>query len=104
MRPQREDGLPMQTLPARPDGAGTLRALMDCDVHHFVPPVEALCPCLPDCCVEHVKPAACRGATASYSPPRATVPARADSAPPDGLRGSRLALLREQVLGPLGVE
>jgi hypothetical protein len=94
----------MQTLPARPDATNTLGALIDCDVHNIVPRVEALFPYLPEYWVEHVKQSAFKGVTASYYPPRAPGSARPGSTPEDGPAGSSLALLREQVLDPLGIE
>lgn len=94
----------MQTLPSRPATSLSSGALIDCDVHNAVPHVEALFPYLSPYWVEHVIQSVFKGANASYYPPRATVTARPDSTPPDGPAGSSLALLREQVLDPLGVE
>ncbi len=82
-------------------GAG---GLIDCDVHNTVPRVEALFPYLPPHWVEHVRQSVFKGAGASYYPKNAPVAARPGSVPPDGPAGSSLALLREQVLDPLGVE
>ncbi len=79
-------------------------ALIDCDVHNTVPRVEALFPYLPPYWVDHVTQSVFKGASANYYPPNAPVTARPGSVPPDGPAGSSLALLREQVLDPLGVE
>jgi len=79
-------------------------ALIDCDVHNVVPHVEALFPYLPPYWIEHVQQSAFKGATTNYYPPNAPLSARVESKPPDALAGSSLALLREQVLDPLGVE
>src|SRR5262245_37574257 len=94
----------MQTAPTRPDAPDTLGALIDCDLHNAVPRVEALFPYLSEYWVEHVRQSVFKGATASYYPPRATLTARPGSTPEDGPPGSSLALLREQVLDPLGIE
>lgn len=87
--------------PGADEGAG---GLIDCDVHNAVPRVEALFPYLPPHWVEHVRQSVFKGAGASYYPKNAPVTARPGSVPPDGPAGSSLALLREQVLDPLGVE
>ncbi len=79
-------------------------ALIDCDVHNAVPRVEALFPYLPPYWVEHVTQSVFKGAGASYYPKNAPVTARPGSIPPDGPAGSSLALLRDQVLDPLGVD
>ena len=94
----------MQTMPTATDPTATLGALIDCDVHCTVPRVEALFPYLTPYWVEHVQQSVFKGAGASYYPPRATVTARPGSTPDDGPPGSSLALLREQVLDPQGVE
>ncbi len=79
-------------------------ALLDCDVHITVPSVEALFPYLPPYWVEHVRQSVFKGAGATYYPPKSPVAARPGSVPGDGPAGSRLALLREQALDPLGIE
>ncbi|MGI8858053.1 MAG: amidohydrolase family protein [Thermomicrobiales bacterium] len=93
----------MQTLRDGGDAA-TTTALIDCDVHLTVPNVQALFPYLPQHWIEHVEQSVFKGAGTTYYPPRAPIVARPGSTPPDGPAGSSLALLREQVLDPLGVE
>jgi predicted TIM-barrel fold metal-dependent hydrolase len=79
-------------------------ALIDCDVHNTVPNVEALFPYLSPYWVEHVQNSVFKGAGTTYYPGNAPVTARPGSAPSAGPPGSSLALLRDQVLDPLGVE
>ena len=80
------------------------QALIDCDVHNTVPSVESLFPYLPPYWVEHVRQSAFKGASESYYPKNAPLTARPGSLLPDSPAGSRLDLLREQVLDPLGVD
>ena len=76
--------------------------LIDCDVHITVPRVEALFAYLPRHWVEHVQQSVFKGPSTTYDPPG--LPKWPGSTPPDGPAGSSLALLRGQVLDPLGVE
>ncbi len=94
----------MQTQQRESDAATTAAGLIDCDVHLTVPRVEALFPYLPQHWVEHVAQSVFKGASASYYPPRAPLSARPGSTPPDGPAGSSLALLRDQLLDPLGID
>ena len=79
-------------------------ALIDCDVHNAVPNVDALFPYLSQYWVEHVQQSVFKGVGTTYYPPNAPIAARPGSTPPAGPPGSSLALLREQVLDPLGIE
>lgn len=82
----------------------TRGGVIDCDVHAEVPGVEALFPYLPGYWVEHVRQSVFKGPTDTSYPKNAPVTARPGSAPAKGPAGSSLALLREQVLDPLGVD
>ncbi len=83
---------------------GADRALIDCDIHNTVPSVEALFPFLPEFWREYISQSAFKGPTENPYPKGAPTSARPDAQPPDGPPGSDLALLREQVLDPWGVE
>ncbi len=85
--------------------------LIDADLHCAVPGVEALFPYLPSYWVDHVRGSVFKGPSETYYPPNAPVAARPGSRPPAEpgagtapSPGSRLDLLVEQALEPLGVE
>lgn len=93
-----------ETLTAGGAATPTRQAVIDADVHVNVPKVDALYPHLPRHWVEHVKQAQFKGPSESYYPRNAPLTARPGTKPEDGPPGSSLALLREQLLDPLGVE
>ena len=81
------------------------RGVIDCDIHNVVPAVEVLFPYLPDHWREYITQSAFKGPTDTAYPAGAPTSARPDATPPGGgPPGSDLALLREQVLDPWGVE
>jgi len=90
---------------ATPGDRPTRRLLIDCDLHNNVPNVQALFPYLPALWREHITQTLFKGAGETSYPKNAPTTARPGSRPADdGVAGSELALLREQVLDPLGVE
>lgn len=78
---------------------GSLRAVIDCDVHNDVPRTEALFPFLPPYWVEHITNTLFKGPTEPTYPPQSPIAARAGSQPDEKTPpGSDLALLQQQVL------
>ena len=95
----------MAVMPAEgPAEAPARPALIDCDLHVTPPSVEALFPYLDEHWREYISTSAFKGPPDSAYPKRAPTSARPGSTPANGVPGSDLALLREQVLDPLGVE
>lgn len=83
----------------------TRSAVIDCDIHNNVPNVQALFPYLPVYWREHITQTLFKGPGETNYPKNAPTTARPGSRPADGgPAGSDLALLREQVLDPFGVE
>lgn len=83
----------------------TARAVIDCDVHCVVPSVQALFPYLSDHWREYISQSGFKGAPDTAYPPKMPTTARPGSAPPEGgPAGSKLGMLREQVLDAWNVE
>ncbi len=95
----------MTALPtAGPSERAQRYALIDCDVHVIPPSVEALLPYLADNWREYVTHTAFKGAGETSYPKNVATSARPGTAPPNGVPGSDLAMLREQVLDADGLE
>jgi predicted TIM-barrel fold metal-dependent hydrolase len=77
---------------------------VDADLHVNVPNAQALFPYLPVYWQEHINQTLFKGPVETPYPKNAPVTARPGSVPANGVAGSDLGLLREQVLDPLGVE
>lgn len=79
-------------------------ARIDGDLHANVPSVFALFPYLPDYWREHINQTLFKGPGESTYPRNAPTTARPGTRPDDGVPGSSLAMLRDQVLDPDRVE
>jgi hypothetical protein len=86
------------------DPVNALPPIIDGDIHNVVPSVKALHPFLSDHWRETVTQSDFRGPLDDYYPAGAAISARPGSEPPDGgLPGSKLDLVRSQVLDRLNV-
>ena len=87
---------------ALPNG---VRSIIDCDIHVAPSSVEVLLPYLDEHWREYIAHSDFKGPTDTSYPTGAPTSARPDAVPSSGgPAGSDLALLREQVLDPMGVE
>lgn len=95
----------VETATAGPHGAATGRTVIDADIHHAVPSIEALFPYLSDHWREYCTQSAFRGPTDTFYPPGAPTSVRADFKVDGGKpAGSDLAQLRRQTLDAWGAE
>jgi len=79
--------------------------VIDCDIHNTIPTIQALFPYLSDHWREYISQSAFRGPGDTAYPSGARTSVRPDATAGDGRPpGSDLALLREQVLDPWGVD
>jgi predicted TIM-barrel fold metal-dependent hydrolase len=88
--------------PTRP--AETTRAIIDCDVHHYIPSIRALLPYMPLRWQRYVEESGFQGPIGSPYPKGSPGAARIDAIPPNGVAGSDLPFLREQLLDTWGIE
>jgi uncharacterized protein len=77
--------------------------VIDCDVHNAVSSIESLFPYMPDRWVDYMIESGITTIEPNYYPEGAPLSARPGSKPVDGLPGSSLDLLREQLLDPWNV-
>jgi predicted TIM-barrel fold metal-dependent hydrolase len=93
---------PAAERPQRPRAA---RAIIDCDVHHYVSSIKTLLPYLPLRWQRYVEESGFQGPVGSVYPKGSPYAARLDAVPPGGgLPGSDLPFLREQLLDPWNIE
>src|SRR5436309_5143382 len=83
----------------------TKRAIIDCDVHHYVPSIRALRPYLPLQWQRYIEESGFQGPAISPYPKGTPGASRLDAFPPTGgPAGSDLPFLREQLLDTWGID